>query len=312
MCISIRMKIYRKFNEMRKIILIIFCFIVNCKSQSLPQFDAQKAFSYLQQQCDFGPRNPGSAGHQACLEFLTAELKKYAERVTHQTFRYPLRPGENVVAMTNIIANFQSNNTRRILLLAHWDTRPWADQDPNPENHHKPVLGANDGASGVAVLLEIARLIHLQPPPYGIDIVLVDGEDYGSYGNNDSWAIGSREFARHKNPNYNPQFGILLDLIGDKDQQIYIEQNSYRYAPEIVDKIWKKAEQLGIVEFIPEPRHDIMDDHIRLLEVGIPCVDIIDYDYAYWHTIEDTPDKCSPQSLANVGRVVLAVIYNRP
>lgn len=295
----------------KKILILFLIFTaVSCKSQTLPQFDQQNAFFYLKKQCEFGPRNPGSVGHQKCLEFLTSELKKYAERVIHQSFRYPLRQGQNSVTMTNIIANFQINNSPRILLCAHWDTRPWADQDSDPINWDKPVLGANDGASGVAVLLEIARLIHAFPPQYGIDIVFFDGEDYGASGNNDSWAIGSREFAQNKGPSYNPQFGILLDMIGDKDQQIFIEQNSYKYAPDIVDKVWKKAENLGVVEFIPKPRYEIMDDHIRLLDVGIRCIDIIDLDYKYWHTLEDTPDKCSPQSLANVGSVIIAVIYD--
>ena len=298
-------------NNTFLITLVILFFAVGCQGQTVPHFDEQKSFSYLEKQCEFGPRNPGSAGHKKCLTFLTAELRKYADRVTHQSFCYPLRSGQAPVTMTNVIANFQSTNTDRILLCAHWDTRPWADEDPNPSNRNKPVMGASDGASGVAVLLEIARLIHIYPPPYGIDIVFFDGEDYGVSGDNDSWAIGSREFAYHKSPSYNPQFGILLDLVGDKDQQIYIEGNSFRYAPEIVDRIWKKAAQLGIIEFIPEHGYEIMDDHIRLLEAGIPCIDIIDFDYQYWHTVEDTPDKCSPQSLANVGRVVTAVIYEQ-
>jgi len=298
-------------NNTFLITLLIFFFAGGCQGQTVPSFDEQKAFSYLEKQCEFGPRNPGSAGHKKCLAFLTAELRKYADRVSHQSFCYSLRPGQTPVTMTNVIANFQSTNTDRILLCAHWDTRPWADEDPNPSNRNKPVLGASDGASGVAVLLEIARLIHLYPPPYGIDIVFFDGEDYGVSGDNDSWAIGAREFAQRKSPSYNPQFGILLDLVGDKDQQLYMEGNSLRYAPEIVDRVWKKAEQLGVIEFISENGYEIMDDHIRLLEVGIPCIDIIDFDYQYWHTVEDTPDKCSPQSLANVGRVVTAVIYEK-
>jgi glutaminyl-peptide cyclotransferase len=243
------------------------------------------------------------------LKFLTSELTKYADRVNQQHFRLPLGKGQNPVTMTNIIANFQLNNPSRILLCAHWDTRPWADQDPLTANRMKPVMGANDGASGVAVLLEIARLIKLNPPPYGIDIVLFDGEDSGTYGDNDSWAVGSKEFAKRKPHDYNPMYGILLDLIGDKDQQIYIEANSNRYAPHIVNKIWHKADELGITTFIPDIGYEVMDDHIRLLEAGILCVDLIDFDYPYWHTTEDTPDKCSPESLENVGRVILSIIY---
>ena len=291
------------------IVFLTFFITSNCLAQPSNNFDGSNAYKYLKEQCKFGARDPGSMGHKKCLNYLTVELNKYADRVTQQSFSYPLRRGRKPVKMANIIANFEIDNRNRILLCAHWDTRPWADQDEDSAMHNKPVIGANDGASGVAVLLEIARLIHKNPPPYGIDIVLFDGEDYGSYGDNNSWAIGSRVFAQRKSGSYNPIFGILIDLIGDKNQEIYIEQNSMRFAPDIVNRVWKTAAELGIYEFIPEPRFEVMDDHVRLLEVGIKCINIIDFDYKYWHTIEDTPDKCSPQSLSNVGRVLMSVIY---
>jgi len=295
----------------KNIIILILIMItnINCSGKEIPRFDSEVAFKYLEKQCDFGARVPGSEAHLRCGDYLYSELNKYADRVIKQQFSYPLRPGDNPVTMTNFIANFKSDAQQRILLMAHWDTRPWADQDPDPANWTKPVLGANDGASGVAVLLEIARIMNMNPPSYGVDILLVDGEDYGEYGDNDSWAIGSREFARRKNPSYKPMYGILLDLIGDRDQEIYIEVNSHRFARGIVDKVWNKAQDLGIYEFIPEVKFEVMDDHVRLLEAGIPCIDIIDFEYPYWHTTEDTPDKCSPQSLENVGRVVLAILY---
>jgi len=300
-----------KNASMTFIILLILLLMssMHCTGKEVPEFSGESAFNYLEKQCDFGARVPGTEAHAQCRDYLYAELNKYADRVVKQNFRFPLRAGGQPVTMTNIIANFNSENQQRILLLAHWDTRPWADQDPDSRNWDKPVLGANDGASGVAVLLEIARLIHQNPPEYGVDILFVDGEDYGEYGDNDSWAIGSREFARRKNPSYKPMYGILLDLIGDSDQQIYIEANSYRYARGIVDKVWNKAQELGIYEFIPEVKFDVMDDHVRLLEVGIPCINIIDFEYEYWHTVEDTPDKCSPRSLSNVGRVVMDILY---
>lgn len=295
----------------KNIIILILILItnINCSGKEIPRFNGEVAYNYLKKQCEFGARVPGSEAHKRCGDYLYAELNKYADRVVRQPFSLPLRQGESQVAMTNFIANFNSDAQQRILLMAHWDTRPWADQDPDPANWSKPVLGANDGASGVAVLLEIARIMSITKPSYGVDILLVDGEDYGEYGDNESWAIGSREFARRKNPSYQPMYGILLDLIGDRDQQIYIESHSYRYARGIVDKVWNKAQELGIYEFIPEVRYEVMDDHVRLLEAGIPCIDIIDFDYPYWHTIQDTPDKCSAQSLENVGRVVLELLY---
>jgi len=236
-------------------------------------------------------------------------LQKYTNRVSTQSFQATISPSSKTVVCQNIIANFNLENSHRILLCAHWDTRPWADRDPDPANHQSPVLGANDGASGVAVLLEIARQINILKPKYGVDMVFFDGEDFGSYGDNDSWALGSKHFANNIPSQYHPEFSLLLDLIGDANQQLYIEKNSYQYARQIVDRVWHKAQHLGISEFIPEVKHDIYDDHLNLLLVGIPCIDIIDFDYDYWHTIDDTPDKCSALSLGNVGKVLMALLY---
>lgn len=288
---------------------IIVFFISSCHGQTKPDFDAQNAFLHLQKQCEFGPRVPGTGNHIKCRDYLVVTLQKSADRVSQQPFQTRLEQGKPAVTCYNIIANFQPNNTRRILLCAHWDTRPWADRDPNPANHNKPVMGANDGASGVAVLLEMARLINLVAPKVGVDIVFFDAEDFGTYGANESWALGSKQFAQHLVKGYHPEFGILLDMIGDADQQLYIEQNSYKYARHVVDRVWNIAQQLDIREFIPQVSHEVYDDHLNLLDAGIPCIDIIDFDYPYWHTIDDTPDKCSPRSLENVGNVLVEVLY---
>lgn len=211
--------------------------------------------------------------------------------------------------MTNVVASFSLQKTERILLCAHWDSRPWADQDPNSENRDQPVLGANDGASGVAVLLEVARHIQLAEPKYGVDIVLFDGEDSGLPGQPDSYALGAQHFAKNKDFRYRPKFGILLDMVGDKDLQIYQEENSVNYAPQIVERIWDRAQGLGSSSFFASPGYQVTDDHLPLLNVGIPCVNLIDFDYEYWHTLADTPDKCSPESLAEVGRLILSLLY---
>ncbi|MDW7679345.1 MAG: M28 family peptidase [bacterium] len=290
-------------------IVLVLPISTACKNSKMPEFDKQHAFSQLIKQCEFGARVPGTTAHRNCLEYLTSKLRSYGAQVTTQPFQITIRGETTPVTCYNIIANFHPNNSRRILLCAHWDTRPWADQDPDPANHSKPVLGANDGASGVAVLLEIARLIQLSPPKFGVDIVFFDAEDLGSYGDNETWALGSKQFAKNLSRRYRPEFAILLDLIGDSDQQLYIEKNSYQYAKDIVDMVWNTAQRLGIHEFIPEVKHDVYDDHINLLEIGIQCINIIDFDYKYWHTIEDTPDKCSPQSLDNVGRVLVDILY---
>lgn len=290
--------------------LFFFTLIIisSCQGQAVPEFNENNAFRHLETQCEFGPRVPGTEPHEQCRDYLVETLKKYTPHVSQQAFREVLEPGRSAVCY-NIIANFHPSRARRILLCAHWDTRPWADRDPDPANHRKPVLGASDGASGVAILLEIARIIDIVEPNFGVDIVFFDAEDFGAYGNNDSWARGSKYFVQTVVNDYHPEMGILLDLVGDANQQIYIERNSYKYARHIVDHVWNIAEEMGIVTFIPELRYDVYDDHLNLLEIGIPCINIIDFDYQYWHTIEDTPDKCSPQSLGNVGRVVLGVLY---
>lgn len=279
-----------------------------CHAQSIPTFDGKKAFQELVTQCDFGPRVPGTASHAKCRDYLVQKLRLYADDVATQNF--PLALGtQGTTTGTNIIANFQPAKGRRVLLCAHWDTRPWADKDPDPKNHRKPVLGANDGASGVAVLLEIARLLATHKTRVGVDIILFDGEDAGIYENEASWARGSDAFVRRKDPSYRPLYGILLDMIGDRDLNILQELYSLQYARPLVERIWKKAAELGISEFIPQPGYAVIDDHLPFLRIGIPMVDLIDFDYPFWHTIQDTPDKCSPASLEKVGRLVTTLLF---
>jgi len=313
--IKIKKELRGREPIVRKIanVLLIFHFFsfLSCRTgePKAPTFDGDKAYQYLIRQCDFGPRVPGSQAHQRCLNFLTSELKKFDATVTPQPFRQKLPGFENPVTMTNIIASFGLQKAERILLCAHWDSRPWADQDPDSENRDKPIIGANDGASGVAVLLEVARNLQSAEPKYGVDIILFDGEDSGLPGQADSYALGAQHFAKNKDFRYRPKFGILLDMIGDGDLQIYQEENSVNYAPKIVKRIWDRAEELGSASFHASSGYQVTDDHLPLLNVGIPCVNLIDFDYEYWHTLADTPDKCSPESLAEVGRVILSLLY---
>lgn len=272
-------------------------------------FDGDRAYQYLIEQCNFGPRVPGTPAHRACLRYLTAELQSFGARVSHQTFSRRLPHSNQSVTMTNIIASFGLKKGERALLCAHWDTRPWADQDPQVEQNDTPIIGANDGASGVAVLMEVARQIQRATPRYGVDIIFFDAEDAGLPGQPESFALGSRYFSQNRGVGYRPQFGILLDMVGDKDLQIYQEEHSLEYAPAVVEKVWTRAKNLKLPSFIPTPRYQVTDDHLPLLRAGIPCIDIIDFDYAYWHTAADTPDKCSPKSLAEVGQLVLSLIY---
>lgn len=271
-------------------------------------FNGENAFKYLLAQCDFGPRYPGSEAHERTKEYLITELKKFANSVETQEFTQNV--DEKKLQLTNIIAEFgeqdDSSAGETIGLAAHWDTRPIADHDPDPEKRDTPIIGANDGASGVAVLLEIARVLSLKPPEKRVLIVLFDGEDYGR--NIHDMMLGSRYFADHMN-GWEPDWGILLDMIGDEDLAIPIEPHSQQAAPDLVKRIWTKAQELNLVAFQPRYGPAIYDDHIPMIEAGVPFVDLIDFDYPYWHTLEDTPDKCSADSLEVVGRLVLALIY---
>ena len=296
-------------NKSKIIILLLFAHV--CASAgAAPKFNGETAFGFLTAQCEFGPRTPGSAAHDKCLDYLVQTLNKSADQVFTQRFMFSFGSPKQSATAANVIARFQPEKKDRILLCAHWDSRPWADNDPDPENHNKPVLGANDGASGVAVLLHIAELLKKQPTSPGIDIVLFDAEDAGDHYQDQTWALGAEAFAREYARSFKPRYAILLDMIGDADLNIYQDQYSVMYSRPVVDKIWNKAAELGIYEFIADVGYAVYDDHVPLLRAGIQSVDIIDFNYTYWHTINDTPENCSAASLEKVGRVVVGVIYD--
>ncbi|MCZ6775604.1 MAG: M28 family peptidase, partial [Ignavibacteria bacterium] len=282
---------------------------------SVPDFSGERAFKLLTKQTSFGPRDPNSLGHEKCLNYLIAELRNSADDVRLQHFTHPGYDGK-LLRLTNIIATFNPDASARILLCAHWDSRPRADWDEDLDRRNEPILGANDGASGVAVLLELASLMKEQSPRVGVDIVLFDGEDYGLEGDLKNYLLGSRYFAENKRADYVPRFGLVLDLIGDKLLEIPREETSEKYAPDIVDLVWGKARELGYYQFVDEIGEAVTDDHIPLNEVGIKTIDLIDFNYPdqtnrYWHTHQDTPDKCSAESLEAVGTVVTHVVYTQ-
>ena len=282
-----------------------------------PTFDGAQAFTYLVRQCNFGPRNPGSQGHEHCLAYLTETLQHYTLQVTHQRFTYIDRqdPSRRYQG-TNIIASFNPRvRTNRIMLCAHWDTRPHADRDPDPARCALPVPGANDGASGVAVLLEMARIMSQTLPAAGVDIVLFDLEDMGDYDFvtnpeiRNPFCIGSAYFAAHL-PVPRPRFGILLDMVGKKDLKIGYEGYSYRYAQAIVERVWQAADRVRAHAFQKKATETVLDDHVPFLMRGINVINLIDFDYPHWHTQEDTPDKCCAESLQQVGNVLVEVVYD--
>ena len=244
-------------------------------------FDGELAYAHVLAQDGLGPRTPGSVAHARFIEYAQTEFEKQGWDVSfQQTERLDH-------AITNILATRQEHPP--VLLMVHYDSRFFADNDPDPANHTAPVPGANDGASGVAVLLELARVLPSNAP---VGLLLVDAEDQGRIEGWD-WILGSRAFA--ESLEYQPEAVILLDMIGDADLNIYKERNS---DPELTEELWAAAKSLGYERFfIPEYKYTMLDDHIPFREKGIRAVDLIDFDYPYWHTIQDTPDKVSAQSL---------------
>jgi len=266
-------------------------------------FDADRAYRDLIRQCEFGPRVPGTEAHAQCAAWLAKQLGACADEVVQHRFLVPL--GGKVVQLTNIVATFHPKGNRHLLLCAHWDSRPTADRDPDPAKRTTPIPGANDGASGVALLLEIARALKSHPSRQQITIALFDGEDYGS--GPEEMFLGSRMFAeRYSGPP--PAWAVLLDMVGDRDLRIAPEQFSLHKAPQVVDRIWRAAQRAGCAAFVRERGPAVLDDHVFLLQQGIPCIALIDFDYPYWHTSADTPDKCSPGSLQQVGQALLRAI----
>jgi hypothetical protein len=278
-----------------------------------PTFNGTRAFVFLTAQTAFGPRNPLSIGHDRCLAYLSSTLKGLADDVRLQEFAHVGYEGEKL-RLTNIIASFRPAAASRVLLCAHWDTRPRAEHDENTNRRNEPILGANDGASGVAVLLEIATLLKSAPPSVGVDLVLFDGEDYGKENDHARYLLGSRYYAANLPNRPMPRFGILLDMVGDKFLDLPREQFSTRYAPDVVDLVWRTAARLGFRQFEDERGEEVLDDHIPLNEAGIKTIDIIDFNYPdptnrFWHSHKDTPENCSAESLEAVGTVLTHVLY---
>lgn len=288
-----------------------------------PDFNADSAYQYVKAQVDFGPRVPNTAEHVACGNYLAKKLEEYGAKVTNQYADLTAYDGK-ILKARNIIGAYKPDLKKRVALFAHWDTRPWADKDKDEANHHTPILGANDGASGVGVLLEIARQINLQEPTIGIDIIFFDAEDGGTpdfyEGRHEetSWCLGSQYWSRIPHvQGYNARFGILLDMVGGKGATFYREAASMKYAKSIVNKVWKKAKEIGYeTYFINEDGGGVTDDHVFVNQIArIPTIDIVPMDedssfFPHWHTIGDTMDVIDKSTLKAVGQTVMEVIYN--
>ena len=299
--------------------------LASCDRFRGPQtpFDGNAAYAMVKTQVDFGPRVPGSPGWQKTGDWIVAQLKQLGDSVTEQRFLH-VTPSGDTVPMRNIIAHLAPANPQRVLYITHWDTRPIAENDPVLGNRKTPIPGANDGASGVAMLLQVAAALKKTPPTVGVDLLFVDGEDYGSFdtysdtASNPNVLIGSTYYARHMSKDSLPLYGVLWDMIGDKDLNINQEGNSVVDAPEVVSRVWDTAKQLGYAKYFLDQRGEtLIDDHVPFLDQGVHVIDVIDYDYGpktamlpqgYHHTLEDTPDKVSAKSLQIVGDVAVKLV----
>lgn len=281
----------------------------SCRAPEAP--DGARALERVKWQVAQGPRVPGTPGHAAVREWIGAELTRLGAQVERQAF--PDTVNARVWPLENIIGRFGPTHGRRVALFAHFDTRPWCDEDPDSSRHDQPVPGANDAGSGVAVLLEVAEMFQHRAPAVGVDLVFLDGEDFGRPTWPEEYSRGARGYALRLPPPGDPArpvAGFLFDMVGDADLNIWDEANSVLRATNLVDLVHEAARATGAKHFHPEIRHTVIDDHIPLLEAGLPTVDIIDFDYAHWHRSTDTPDKVSAESLAEVARVAAWLVYS--
>ncbi|MDL2243574.1 M28 family peptidase [Bacteroidales bacterium OttesenSCG-928-J19] len=295
------------------------------KQIEVPTFNPDSALFYTAQQIEFGYRIPNTQAHKDCGDYLTRELKRHGATVTEQNME--LYTYNNIrLEARNIIGAFSPEKKSRVLLFAHWDTRPFADQDPDSANHRKPIDGANDSTGACGMLLEMARLIGISQPEIGVDIIFFDAEDWGvpvfernKYGSG-GWCLGSEYWSKNPHtPNYRAKYGILLDMVSAPGALFYKEGISMHYAKHIVEKVWNTAEDLGYGNyFINEAGGYVEDDHTQVNKFrGIPSIDIIQHDPttetgfgSYWHTLADNLDNVSKETMKAVGQTVLQVIYN--
>lgn len=297
-------------------------------AKRLPTFSADSALLYIRQQCDFGARVPNTEAHEKCADYLKSKLTQFGAEVQMQKFEATAFDGTKIKG-TNIIGSIYPEKGTRIALFSHWDSRPFSDQD-DEKYFHTPVMGANDGASGVGVMMEIARIIQGASPDVGIDFVCFDAEDCGTPEwddtgdiDADTWCIGSQYWAQHVTDDYpgfisNCRYGILLDMVGGSNSVFYKESYSKFYAPNVVDKVWAAAQRLGYTDYFKNTEGGaVTDDHLQVNKAGIRCIDIIGSDSqndghfpSTWHTMNDNIQNIDRQTLTAVGQTLLSIIYN--
>jgi hypothetical protein len=282
--------------------------VSSCGGRPAAAFDGKRAQKWVERQVEFGPRVPGSPAHDSCFAFLVASLARFAPKVEADTFYYHSPDLNKDVRLMNVLARFAPKERKRILLGAHWDTRAWADRDPNPARRNLPILGANDGGSGVAVLLELAEILSRRKPGLGVDIAFFDGEDLGTEKNPSGYFRGSNQYLAWRSTETAPLFVVVVDMVGARGAEFWWEGNSQQGASNIVDLVWARARRERVPQFKSGVKHSIYDDHMPFLNAGIPAIDIIDFDYPEWHTLGDNLSIIDPLILEGVGRVLLSLV----
>jgi len=285
-----------------------------------PVFDGDRAMALLVKQTEMGPRTPGSSGNLLLRNTIISKAEKGNLRVKTHIFESVMPMGSSPVELCNVIVSAGPEGCSagaRLWLGAHFDTRPVCDRDPDSSLHEQPLVGANDGASGVAVLMHLMELLAANEPDVGVDLIFFDGEDSGLSGDPFTYCLGSQRLASTLGEFGNPLNSeccdglILLDMIGDRDLFIPMEGYSLRNAPEFTKKVFQRAAELGLPAFSMTPGQTVFDDHVPFLQRGIPAVDLIDFSFPHWHTTSDTPESCSPGSLSQVGHLVTDLVYRR-
>jgi hypothetical protein len=282
-----------------------------CCGRSHPTFDAERAWTHLVKQVEYGPRVPGSAARDSVAHYLTRTLVGYGGEVSIQRFEVSDPYSDGTIPMVNVVAGFYPERETRVMLAAHYDSRPWADEEESDSLRALPVPGANDGASGVAVLLEIGRLLGVHDPGVGVDLVFFDGEDYGKAGDLDYYLLGSNYFVATR-PDFRPACGVLLDMVAGRGSYIGREGFSRARAAALTDTLFARAGRLGLEFFRPVDGVPMYDDHVPFLRAGIPVVDLFGYEYEWWHTVRDVPANCSKDYLGQVGVLMVDFLYDFP
>jgi len=290
------------------IVILFICSVTSFTFSDENSFDAERAYELLTWQTDLGPRPPGSPGWRVFQDNMRGFLDSLGATYIEQRLDFVDTVRGDTVPMTNWIIRINPDSSRKILIGGHYDTRPWADKDPDSTRRDDPILGANDGASGTAVILHLAEILTEHPPHVGVDLVLFDGEDSFEPGREETFFVGSFHFAANRPDTSMYWYGVIVDMIGDTDLQIYREELSETYVKPVNDIVFDVARRLDLPHVYDTVGHRVGDDHTALCNGGIPTVVVIDFDYPYWHTHEDTPDKCAPASLEIVGRWMLELI----